>query len=40
MPGLTARHHIFIALLALGAFTQIAQVLLIRESLVVFYGKI
>ena len=39
MPGLTARKRIFLALLALGAFSQIAQALLIRECLVVFYGN-
>jgi predicted membrane-bound spermidine synthase len=39
MPGLTLRHRIFLALFALGAFSQVAQALLIRESLVVFYGN-
>ena len=39
MPRLTARQRIFLALFALGVFSQVAQALLIRESLVVFYGN-
>jgi len=33
------QHSIYLTLLALGAYSQIAQALLIRESLVVFYGN-
>lgn len=36
---LTNHRRIFLALFALGAFSQVAQALLIRESLVVFYGN-
>ena len=39
MPGLSPRHRIFLALFALGGFSQVAQAMLIRESLVVFYGN-
>jgi predicted membrane-bound spermidine synthase len=33
------RYRIFLALLVLGAFSQVVQALLIREGLVVFYGN-
>jgi spermidine synthase len=37
--GISARYRIFIAILILGAYAQIAQAILIREGLVVFYGN-
>ena len=37
--GLSRRHRIILAILILGAFAQIAQAVLIREGLVVFYGN-
>jgi spermidine synthase len=39
MFSFQTRHSIYLALLALGAYSQIAQALLIRESFVVFYGN-
>ncbi len=39
MPALPTRYGIQLALLVLGAYSQIAQALLIRENLVVFYGN-
>lgn len=39
MPDLPPRLRIFLALFALGVFSQVAQALLVRESLVVFYGN-
>ncbi|MCP4041821.1 MAG: hypothetical protein GY731_07660, partial [Gammaproteobacteria bacterium] len=39
MLSLNNRHTIYLTLLVLGAYAQIAQALLVRESLVVFYGN-
>lgn len=39
MIRLSLSHRLYLALLALGAYAQIAQALLVRESLVVFYGN-
>lgn len=36
---LSLRHRLYLALLALGAYAQVAQALLARESLVAFYGN-
>lgn len=36
---MSTRHRLYLALLALGAYAQVAQALLVRESLVVFYGN-
>ncbi len=39
MSGLQDRHRLSLVLLALGAYAQIAQAMLVRESLVVYYGN-
>jgi spermidine synthase len=39
MPGLQTKHALYLALVALGIYAQVAQALLIRENLVVFYGN-
>ncbi len=39
MSSQPARRAVFLAILVLGAYSQIVQALLIRESLVVFYGN-
>ncbi len=39
MPRQSLRRAVFLAILVLGAYSQIVQALLIRESLVVFYGN-
>ncbi len=38
-PAVPLKHRIFLALLVLGAYSQIVQAVLIREGLVVFYGN-
>jgi len=39
MVSLSLRQRLYLALVALGAYAQVAQALLVRESLVVFYGN-
>jgi predicted membrane-bound spermidine synthase/Na+-translocating ferredoxin:NAD+ oxidoreductase RnfG subunit len=39
MPGLQTKSALYLALVALGIYAQVAQALLIRENLVVFYGN-
>ena len=39
MPALQTKHALYLALVALGIYAQVAQALLIRENLVVFYGN-
>jgi len=39
LPAMPLKHRILLALLVLGAYSQIVQAVLIREGLVVFYGN-
>jgi len=39
MPGLQTKHILYLTLVVLGIYAQVAQALLIREDLVVFYGN-
>jgi spermidine synthase len=39
MSSLPLKHRLSLAVLALGAYAQVAQALLVREGLVVFYGN-